>query len=367
MNDRLAAIVSAVAPRAREFESAARTHLDDLTKPRGSMGRLEDAAASLFCMNGGKRIEIDPVRLFTVAGDHGVVAEGVSAYPAEVTRQMVMNFLAGGAAINVLCRTFGIDLRVVDAGCAGEPFAPHPLLIRRRIAPGTANMAVGPAMRQGEAESALLAGIELARESVSEGIRCLAVGEMGIGNTTAASALFAAWLACDPETLVGPGTGLDRTGIRRKTEVIRRALNVNKEALDSNDALRILAAFGGFEIAMMAGIIIGAAEARTPCLVDGFISQAAWLSAIKLCPPARDFTFIAHTSAEPGSPAILALLGETPLLSLGMRLGEGTGAALAVPLLRGAAAIFNDMATFSGAGVSDAHEGDAFSARQAEV
>ena len=353
MNDSLAARIAAIAPLPREFEHAARVHLDDLTKPRGSMGRLEDVAALLYCMSRGGRLAVDPVRLFTVAGDHGVVAEGVSAYPAEVTRQMVANFLHGGAAINVLCRSLDIGLRVVDAGCAGGAFPAHPLLLSRRIGNGTANMVQGPAMREDEAESALMAGMDLAREAVEDGVRCLAIGEMGIGNTTAASALFAAWLKMDPDQLTGPGTGLDATGVNRKVKVIRRALEVNGGAVASGDPLRILAAFGGFEIAMMAGIILGAAEASVPCLVDGVISQSAWLAAVKLCPAARDYTFIAHTSAEPGSAVLMQKLGEKPLLQLGMRLGEGTGAALAVPLLRGAVAVFNDMATFSGAGISD--------------
>jgi len=335
------------------LEQEARTHLDDLTKPRGSFGRLEDVCTALYCMNGGHRLSVDPVRMLTIAGDHGIVCEGVSAYPKEVTRQMVANILDGGAAISVLCKALDISLKLVDAGCEGEPFPAHPLFIDKRIRSGTSNMALGPAMSKEEAERAVLEGVQLAEDAVKEGFSTLAIGELGIGNSTAATALFCAWLNADPYMIAGPGTGLDSKGITHKAEMIQKALDVNAEAIHSGDALAVLAAVGGLEIAMMAGIVLGSALHKIPCIIDGFISQAAWLSAIKLCPSARGYTIISHTSAERGSSYLWTRLEEKPLLSLGMHLGEGTGAALCVPLLRGAAAVFNEMATFSGAGISE--------------
>ena len=350
---RLEIALEAISPAETALELAARRRLDDLTKPRGSLGRLEDVAAALYVMAGGVTpLRVDPVRFFTVAADHGVAAEGVSAYAQDVTRQMVHNFLAGGAAINVLCRTFDIGLRVVDAGCKGGAFAAHPMLMDCRLGDGTANMATGPAMTEETCARGLLAGMELAAEAVTAGARCLGIGEMGIGNTTAASALFAAWLGLEPERLTGPGTGLNAEGVRRKAGVIARALAVNATVLRGNDPVSVLSAFGGFEITVMAGVILGAAAGRVPCLVDGFIAQSAYLAALKLCPAVRSYVFVAHASAEPGSVALLPALEARPLLDLGMRLGEGTGAALAVPLLRAAAALYNEMATFSGTDVS---------------
>ena len=350
---RLETALEAISPADAAIEPAARARLDDLTKPRGSLGRLEDVAAALYVMAGGVTpLRVDPVQFFTVAADHGVAAEGVSAYAQDVTRQMVHNFLAGGAAINVLCRTFDIGLQVVDAGCRGGAFAAHPMLVDRRLGDGTDNMAAGPAMTEEACARGLLAGMDLAAEAVAAGARCLGIGEMGIGNTTAASALFAAWLGIAPERLTGPGTGLNAEGVRRKAGVIARALTVNAGALRSGDPVSVLAALGGFEIAVMAGVTLGAAACRVPCLIDGFIAQSAYLAALKLCPAVRTYAFVAHASAEPGSVALLPALGARPLLDLGMRLGEGTGAALAVPLLRAAAALFNEMATFSGTDVS---------------
>ncbi len=350
---RLETALGRIVPADAGLEPAARARLDDLTKPRGSLGRLEDVAAALYVMAGGVTpLRVDPVQFFTVAADHGVAAEGVSAYAQDVTRQMVQNFLAGGAAVNVLCRTLGIGLRVVDAGCKGGAFPAHPVLTECRLGDGTANMATGPAMTEQACIAGLLAGMDLAAEAVAAGARCLGIGEMGIGNTTAASALFSAWLGLDPRQLTGPGTGLNGEGVRRKADVIARALSVNAGALRSGDPVSVLAALGGFEIAVMAGVVLGAAAARVPCLVDGFIAQSAYLAALKLCPAVRAYTFVAHASAEPGSAVLLPALEARPLLNLGMRLGEGTGAALAVPLLRAAAALFNDMATFSGTDVS---------------
>lgn len=349
----LRARLAAITPTNPALEREARVRLDDLTKPRGSLGRLEDLAAQLYRVRGGVTpLTVDPVRHYTLAGDHGVVDEGVTSNPPEVTRQMVLNFLGGGAGINVLCRAASVGLLVVDAGCRGEAFADHPMLLQRRIASGTANMTHGPAMPVTACAAALLMGMDLAATAAADGVQCLSTGEMGIANTTAASALFAAYLDLPVASVTGPGAGLGPGGLSHKMAVIERALATNAEAARSGDALAVLAAFGGYEIAGMAGVMLGAAEAGLPCLVDGFIAQAAFVAAWKLCPAAADYAVFAHTSAEPGSTALLAALHRAPLLDLGLRLGEGTGAALAVPLLRAACAVFNDMATFSSAGVT---------------
>jgi len=345
--------LAAVAPTNAGLDVSARARLDDLTKPPGSLGRLEDLAVQLYRIRKGRTpLTVDPVRQFTLAGDHGVAAEGVALYPQEVTRQMVFNFLAGGAGINALCRMADIELVVVDAGCLGEPFPDHPSQWRRRIGPGTANMVRGPAMAEEDCAAAVRMGMDLAAEADRDGRQCLGIGEMGIGNTTAASALLAAYLDLSVPEVTGPGAGLGQGGLAGKIAVIERALAANRQAVQSGDALRILAALGGYEIAGMAGIVLGAAEGSLPCLVDGFIAQAAFTAAFKLCPAVADYAVFAHTSAEPGSQALLAALDRKPLLDLGLRLGEGTGNALAVPLLRAACAIYNDMATFSDAGVA---------------
>lgn len=334
-------------------EPQARAHLDSLTKPKGSLGRLEDIVTLLVCMADARPLTVDPVRLFTVAGDHGIVAEGVSPYPQEVTRQMVANFLVGGAAINVLSRHAGAQLKVVDAGCVGEPFEPHPDLIHRRVRSGTANFLNGPAMTEEECATALLNGMALVDDAVAEGCRCVGIGEMGIGNTTPATALFAAYLHIAPAVLTGPGAGLDREGVHRKALVVQRALNTHARVLSVGKPLSILATLGGLEIATMSGIVLGASLNKIPCLIDGFIAQSAYLSAIKLCPAAEGYCFITHVSGEPGSSMILPALNKKPLLDLGLRLGEGTGCALAVPLLRASIAIYEQMATLESAGVSD--------------
>lgn len=334
-------------------EPHARKHLDGLTKPNGSLGRLEDIVTLLVCMAGERPLVLDPVRLFTVAGDHGIVSDGVSPYPQEVTRQMLANFLAGGAAINVLSRQAGAQLKVVDAGCVGERFAPHPDLIDRRVRSGTANFLNGPAMTEEECVAALQNGIDLVRDAVAEGCRCVGIGEMGIGNTTPATALFAAYLHIAPAVLTGPGSGLDRDGVHRKALVVQRALNAHARVLSIGKPLSILATLGGLEIATMSGIVLGAARYKIPCLIDGFIAQSSYLSAIKLCPAAEGYCFITHVSGEPGSNMILPAFNKKPLLDLGLRLGEGTGCALAVPILRASIAIYDEMATLVSAGVSD--------------
>ncbi len=350
----LDAVLSAIAPVDQSLAPAGQAHLDNLTKPRGSLGRLEELALQLFLVQGGQAPVAGPARVYTVASDHGVVAEGVSLFPQEVTRQMVLNFLNGGAGINVLARTAGVELFVVDAGCLGGDFGTHPNLVNGKVAQGTANLAAGPAMTEAQCLAALLLGVDLADRAAADGVRVLGTGDMGIGNTTPSTALYCAYLGLDPAGMAGPGAGLDGAGVRRKVEVIRGGLAANAAAVASGDALAILAALGGFEIACLAGLILGGAKNRQFVCVDGFISTAACVAAWKLAPAVADYVALAHASAEPGHRLAVEKLGKRPLLDLGLRLGEGTGAALAMFLLRSAAAIYNDMASFESAGVSSA-------------
>jgi nicotinate-nucleotide--dimethylbenzimidazole phosphoribosyltransferase len=322
-------------------------HLDTLTKPPGSLGRLEELAVRLAAVSGRPPGVAAPV-IFTFAADHGVVAEGVSAYPQSVTAQMVENFLRGGAAVNVLARQAGARVVVADFGVATRLGA-SPGLVSRHFGPGTRNMAAGPAMTRDQAATAIEAGATLAMEAIDTGADLLGTGEMGIGNTTAASAITAAITGADPETVTGRGTGLDDDGWRRKVAVVRRALEINRP--EARDGLDVLAKVGGFEIAGLAGVILAGAARRVPVAVDGFIAGAAALIAVTLAPAARHALFAAHRSAEPGHGVALAHLGLTPYLALDMRLGEGTGAALFVSLARAAAAIHAEMATFKSAGV----------------
>ena len=348
----LAAVLAAIRPVDPALYDLAQAHLDNLTKPRGSLGRLEELARRLYAMSGGAAPGVDPGRIYVCAGDHGVAEEGVSLFPQEVTRQMVANFLAGGAGINVLARTAGLELRVVDAGCLGEPFAPHALFAGARVASGTANLAVAPAMDRETCERALLLGVSLAGQAAREGVRSLGTGDMGIANTTPSTALFCAFLGLSPQLVTGPGTGLAADGVRRKAAVIARALALHRDVVASGDAVAILAALGGLEIACLAGLVLGAAVNRLPIAVDGFISTAAYVAARAICPAVADYAVVSHASAEPGYQAVMAALGEKPMLDLDFRLGEGTGAALAMVLLRAAAAVYNDMATFDAAGVT---------------
>lgn len=352
MRAQLDAVLNAIAPVDLGLEPAARAHLDNLTKPRGSLGRLEDLAARLVCIQGGGKPAADPARIYTVAGDHGVAAEGVSLFPQEVTRQMVLNFVGGGAGINVLCATSGAQLFVVDAGCLGGTFPEHPSLIQGKVAPGTANLALGPAMTEGQCVAALLLGVSLADRAAAEGVRVLGTGDMGIANTTPSTALYCAYLGLEPREITGPGTGLSAQAVARKAEVIGRGLAANARAVASGEPLAILAALGGLEIACLAGLILGGAKNRQAVCVDGFISTAAYAAAWKLCPHVREYCVLSHASAEPGHARAVAALGLRPVLDLGLRLGEGTGAAMTVFVLRCAADIYNKMASFASAGVS---------------
>jgi nicotinate-nucleotide--dimethylbenzimidazole phosphoribosyltransferase len=316
-----------IAPADARAAAAARAELDAKTKPRGSLGRLEELACRVAAIRHGR---LDAV-VVVAAADHGVAAEGVSAYPQEVTRQMLANFEAGGAAICVLARAAGAELRVVDCG-VGAP---------------TANISRGPAMSRERAVELVERGIAYA-EDLEMGI--VALGDMGIGNTTSASALCAALLPADPERVCGRGTGLDDAGVAHKRAVVRRALAVN----GVNDPLGVLAALGGFEIAFLVGLALGAAAERKVVLLDGFITGAAALVAARLAPDVCDAMVASHVSPEPGHRLVLDALGLEPLLDLGLRLGEGSGAALALPLVHAAPAILDEMATFASAGVTDA-------------
>ena len=340
----------AIAPPDAAAVAAARARQDTLTKPLGSLGRLEDLSARLAGMFGEPTPQIRRKAVILAAGDHGVVAEGVSAYPQEVTPQMVYNFLRGGAGINVLARHAGAEIVILDAGVAAD-LEPHPLLRAVKVAYGTANMALGPAMTREQAVRCLEIGIAAAQEQRDAGADLIACGDMGIGNTTAASAITAAIAGADPAAVTGRGTGLDDPGLARKVEVIRRALAVNQP--DPQDGLDVLTKVGGLEIGVLAGAMLGTAAGRRPVVVDGFISGAAALIVWRLCPAAKDYFIAAHQSVEPGHRVGLDAMGLTPLLDLGMRLGEGTGAALAMHLIEAAARCLAEMATFAEAGVSE--------------
>ena len=330
--------IAAVRPLDEAAMAAARARQDVLTKPQGALGRLEDISIRLAGITGQAVPRIGRKVVVVFAADHGVTAEGVSAYPAEVTPQMVANFASGGAAINVLARHVGADVRVVDMG-VGQP---------------TGNIARGPAMSRERAVACVERGIAAANEEIDVGATLLATGDMGIGNTTASSAVVAAITGHPVRQVTGRGTGVSDEQFERKVAIIEQALRLNEP--DPNDGLDVLAKVGGFEIAGIAGLILGGAARRVPVLVDGFISGAGQLVAAKLCPSAMDYTFAAHRSVEVGHTIVLNQLGQLPLLSLDMRLGEGTGAALAMSIVEAAAKILAEMATFGDARVSEASE-----------
>jgi nicotinate-nucleotide--dimethylbenzimidazole phosphoribosyltransferase len=324
--------------------------LDGKTKPRRSLGRLEDLACQIAAVRGLAAPPVPRPALVVMAADHGVSDEGVSAYPAEVTGQMLLNFAGGGAAINVLARQAQARLVVVDMGTRTPPPEGTPIL-SRRIGPGTRNFTAGPAMTSGQAVAALEAGIALGQELADGGVDLVGLGEMGIGNTTAASALTAVLLGLPPAEVTGRGTGIDDATWQRKVDAIARGIATNRP--DPADPLAVLAALGGFEIAGLAGVALGAAACRLPVVVDGFIAGAAALVAARLAPALADHLVASHRSVEVGHRAVLAALGARPLLDLDLRLGEGTGAALALPLCAAALRLLHEMATFASAGVSD--------------
>jgi nicotinate-nucleotide--dimethylbenzimidazole phosphoribosyltransferase len=350
----------AIPPLDLEAGAAARVRQDTLTKPRGSLARLEDLALQLAAITGEARPSAARKCVIVMAADHGVVEERVSLYPSDVTVQMLSSFVRGGAAINVLARQAGARVTVVNAGArspvsalAGAAFPPGAPVraVDAPIAPGTANMARGPAMTRDAAEAAIALGIRTLDEEAGAGLDLAATGDMGIGNTTAAAAVTAALTGVPPGRAAGRGTGLDDDALARKIAVIERALAVNHP--DPSDPIDVARKVGGLEIAALAGVIIGAAARRIPVVLDGFISGAAALIACGLLPAAAPYLIASHESAEPGHAVVLERLGLVPLLRLGLRLGEGTGAALAFHLVEAASRIHSEMATFAEAGVSE--------------
>ena len=344
-------VIASVPLLQQQWYERAGQRLNSLTKPLGSLGRLEEIAARIVAIREELRPDCSKKVIFTLAADHGVTEEGVSAYPKAVTRQMVLNFLSGGAAINVLCRHFGIDVAVVDIGVDGDT-SELPGLVNKKVARGTKNMAVGSAMNAAEMYGAVQVGIELADGAAGQGYALIGTGEMGIGNTTAASAITAILTGRQVADVTGRGTGLDDDGLRHKVRIIERAIAMNRP--DRSDPLAVLQKVGGLESAGLTGLILSGAARRIPIVVDGFISTAAAAIACALQPRVKPFLFAAHRSSEPGHEALLEFIGQAPVLDLNMRLGEGTGAALCMTLIEGATKLLNEMATFSSAGVSEA-------------
>jgi nicotinate-nucleotide--dimethylbenzimidazole phosphoribosyltransferase len=324
--------------------------LDRLTKPQGSLGRLEELAVQYCAITGECKPAVPRAMVFTFAADHGVVDEGVSAYPRDVTAQMVLNFLRGGAGVNVLARHAGVEVRVIDIGVAHE-FGTVAGLIDRKLMRGTHNMLRAAAMDRPTAERALVIGIELAADAVRHGIGLIGTGEMGIGNTTASAAIAAVMTGAAVEEVTGLGTGIDEQGRARKVSVIEKALTRHRP--DPQDALDVLSKVGGLEIAGMAGLILGGAAARVPVVLDGFIAGAAALIAVGLQPRCRPYLIASHRSVERGHRVLLDRLGLKPLFDLDLRLGEGTGACLGMGVVRAAIKILTEMATFDEAGVSE--------------
>lgn len=328
---------------------AIQAQLDDLTKPQGSLGRLEELAKRYCLITGKDKPVLKKKIIFTCAGDHGVTREGVSAFPAAVTPQMVYNFLRGGAGVNVLASHAGARVVVVDMG-VDHDFEPAEGLEIRKIAKGTENMAAGPAMTRDQAEASIMAGVDLV-EQYRDGLDIIGTGDMGIGNTTPSSTIVSVITGTDPELVTGRGTGIDDASLKSKIETVRKAIAVNKP--DRKDALDVLAKVGGFEIGGIAGLVLGAALHRIPVVVDGFISTAGALIAAELCPAAKGYIITAHQSVEIGHRKMLEHLEQRPLLDLNLRLGEGTGAALGISLVEASLRILAEMATFSSAGVSE--------------
>ena len=353
MEIKLRELIDSIRPVDRSLEPKIQAHLDDLTKPKGSLGRLEELAKA-YCLI---RHELEPAlpkkEIFVFAADHGVTEEGVSAFPKEVTFQMVYNFLSGGAGINVLARHAGASVKVVDIGVDYD-FAGLEGLIQRKVMRGSKNMTKAPSMERTDAINAIMAGAGLARDSAADGVTLLATGEMGIGNTTPASALTSVFCNMKPEDVTGRGTGIGNDALNHKISVIERALSLHKP--DPSDPVEVLAKVGGLEIAGICGLVLGAASAGVPVVADGFISTAGALTACAIQPLVRDYIFASHQSVEKGHKAQLDHMGLKPLLDLDLRLGEGTGAALAMCLIDAGLKIYLEMATFSGARVSSGSE-----------
>lgn len=351
--ERIKATIESIRLPDAEAATRAAARQDQLTKPRGSLGRLEGLSVQLAGILGQEQPRLARKAVITIAADHGVAAEGVSAYPQEVTAQMVGNFLRGGAAINVLARCVGARVIVVDMGLA-TALEPRPGIASKRVGPGTSDISTGPAMTREQAVESVLAGIEVVEDELAKGLDIVGTGDMGIGNTTPSSAICACMTGEPVEKVAGRGTGVDDARLAHKIRVIQRALSVNRP--DCRQPLDVLAKLGGFEIGGLAGVILGGAAHRIPVVIDGFISGAAAMIAVGLCSGVKDYLIAAHVSAEAGHAVMLRWLGLKPLLNLGMRLGEGTGAALGIFLADAAAKTLTEMATFAEAGVSDMEE-----------
>lgn len=343
--------LNSIKPVSRSFHEQAQSILDRQAKPQGSLGRLEEFGRRYAAIRENLNPRILKKAIFTFAGDHGVADEGVSAFPREVTPQMVFNFLRGGAGVNVIARHVGAEVIVVDIGVDYE-FDDAPGLVKRKIGRGTGNIAVGPAMSRENAVKALEAGIELANQYADSGYDILGTGDMGIANTTPSSAIVAVFTGKSVEELTGRGTGINDSAWLHKVSVIRRALEVNRP--DSRDPIDVLAKVGGYEIAGIAGLILGGASRRIPVVVDGFISTAGALIATELEPLVKEYVFMAHKSVEIGHQAALERIGHHPFVDLEMRLGEGTGAALGINFVECGVKVLTDIASFDAAGVTEA-------------
>lgn len=344
-------IIKQIQPLDNAAIQSARARQDRLTKPQGSLGRLEELSIQLAGMTANPLPSVERKAVIVMAADHGVALEGVSAYPAEVTAQMVLNFLHGGAAINTLARQANARVVVVDMGVTSEIEDASGKLIRCKIGLGTANMAKGPAMTRSQAMESIRSGIEIAEAEIARGLDIFGTGDMGIGNTTPSAAIACALMDQAPDKIAGRGTGVDDEGLKRKIGVIARALDVNQPS--AGDALDVLAKVGGFEIGGLVGVMLASAANHKPVVVDGFVSTAAAMIAVSLAPRARDYMIAAHLSQERGHKFMLEWLGLIPLLDMNMRLGEGTGAALAFHLIEASTRILREMATFDEAGVSN--------------
>jgi nicotinate-nucleotide--dimethylbenzimidazole phosphoribosyltransferase len=348
--------IAKIRPVDRSQEGAIQSHLDNLTKPQGSLGQLETIAKRYVLASGQNWPSVGKKRVCVFAGDHGMVEAGFTFSEQVVTSQIVRNMLAGGAGINVFSRHVGVDVECVDVGIAGDMSDAEGLL-DRKVAWGTKNIAKGPAMTEAECEAAVCVGIERAEVAAADGITMVATGEMGIGNTTPSSALLAALLPCSVPKATGPGAGFKNSdGLRAKIALIEQALDVNRAAL--NDPLSALTAVGGLEIAALTGLCLGAAAHQIPIVVDGIISSAAALVACRICPDVVDYMFLAHQSADPGHAYFVEGLGLQPILKLDMRLGEGTGSVLAMHIIDAAIKMYTEMATFTDAKVTNPEVND---------
>ncbi|MEK9630051.1 MAG: nicotinate-nucleotide--dimethylbenzimidazole phosphoribosyltransferase [Nitrospinota bacterium] len=350
MKEIISQTLNQIKPVSQELQKSAQAHLDSLTKPVGSLGKLEELAKRYVSIRNGNSECPEKISAIVFAADHGVTQDGVSAYPSEVTPQMVMNFLNQGAAVNVLANQINAEVTVVDIGVNFE-FDDHPSLLKRKIAPGTKNFSKEPSMTPTQAEESITIGIQIAEESSKSGVDILITGEMGIGNTTPSSAIYSILGNCPVEEVTGRGTGIDDSTLEKKISVIKKGIELHKP--NPEDSMDVLTKVGGFEIGGIAGLVLGAAANKIPVVVDGFISGAGALLALNLCPSVRDYIFPSHKSCEDGHQIFFDKLGQPPLLDLDMRLGEGTGALLAVNLIKSATKIYNEMATFQSAGVSE--------------